>query len=289
MLRTRIAWTIWALLPILGLAYHFGPGQRAFMEDRAARLLAAAIHKQDAAIKAQESAYAVHLKAIDARRAAFLSQSTADVTNSQEIGKQEDAAYKEAASAWEATADAFGQAQEVLKSAESKSLNYARWAHSRALIRGGRLGSGVNELEELIEELASKGQATTQLARDARSELATGYYYGARLMRLADKPAQEWREVSGKARQNYRYLAETALAKGESDSTVKEYQNNLELVLNLEQSSLADLQAKPLPKNSPRGMKEGIGPPKAGKSKRPPRKGDARDGASGVGEIDGGW
>ena len=39
-------------------------------------------------------------------------------------------------------------------------------------------------------------------------ELATAYYYGARLMRLAGKPADEWREVAGRARQNFRYLAE---------------------------------------------------------------------------------
>ena len=64
-------------------------------------------------------------------------------------------------------------------------------------------------------------------------------------------------------------------------------QRNVELVLNLEQSSLEELQAKPRPKYEPPGNREGNRPGR-GKSPRPPRKGDDR-GAGAAGDIGPGW
>lgn len=80
-------------------------------------------------------------------------------------------------------------------------------------------------------------------------------------MRLAGKPAAQWREVAGRARQNYRYLAEDAKARGAPDADVANHQKNSELVLNLEQSSLDELYAKARPKDSPTGKANGLGPP----------------------------
>ena len=99
----------------------------------------------------------------------------------------------------------------------------------------------------------------TPLAIKAREELATAYYYGARLMRLAGKPADEWREVASRARQNFRYLAEDAKARGASGDEIANHEKNGELVLNLEQSSLDELYAKPRPKDSPTGKCNGLG------------------------------
>ncbi|MFT3686870.1 MAG: hypothetical protein QM783_18440 [Phycisphaerales bacterium] len=139
----------------------------------------------------------------------------------------------------------------------------------------------------MLDSLADAGQSTGPLADQARDEAATGYYYGARLLRASGKPASEWREVSGQARQNFRYLAETA---GSDDAKAADRQKNLELVLNLEQSSSEDLQAKPLPKYSPRKGAEGLRPgDRAGKTKRPPRKKSDARGAGGTGDIEGGW
>ncbi|NDG63565.1 MAG: hypothetical protein EBY29_08895, partial [Planctomycetes bacterium] len=74
----------------------------------------------------------------------------------------------------------------------------------------------------------------------------------------------------------------------DATASAKNYQRNLELVLNLEQSSLVDLQGKPLPKDSPRAGKPGNRPGnKPGKSKKPPRE-DGR-GAGGAEEIRDGW
>ena len=67
------------------------------------------------------------------------------------------------------------------------------------------------------------------------------------------------------------------------------YQRNLELVLNLEQSSLQELQGRPLPRQSPREGANGLRPGNwPGKSQRPPRNRDGR-GAGGAGDIGPGW
>src|SRR5262249_25622427 len=154
-------------------------------------------------------------------------------------------------------------------------------------IRAGSIADGVNDLENLLDELGDAGQAESVLSGQAREELATGYYYGARLMRIAGKPASQWRAISGWSRQNFRYLAETSRNR-ESNLKSDEFQKNLELVLNLEQSAQEDLLARPLPKHSPRGGSEGLGERK-GRTKRPPRSRDDARGAGGVGDIEGGW
>ncbi len=141
----------------------------------------------------------------------------------------------------------------------------------------------------MLDTLGDARQGASPLADQAREEAATGYYYGARLLRSSGKPATEWREVSGLARQNFRYLAE-ATSESPTDPKSADSQKNLEMVLNLEQSSSEDLEAKPLPKYSPKRGGDGLRDGNVrGKTKRPPRrKGDAR-GAGGVGDIEGGW
>lgn len=288
MLGRKIAWTLWAFLPVVGAAYHFGPGQRAYSEDRAADLLAQAQKLETAAEAAQTSAYDAHLASLKLRKAsAATPESAAEL---KAASAHEDAAYATAADAWRAVADKLQLAQDLLISSSSPKADSVRVAKDRALIRGGKIVEGVSDLEILLDDLAETGRDESQLARDAREEVATGYYYGARLMRVAGKPTAEWREVSGFARQNFRYLAETATAPSSADAKGADFQKNLELVLNLEQSGQEDLLAKPLPKMSPRNVKEGLGTCKnPGKSKRPPRKGKDARGASGVGDIEGGW
>ena len=107
-------------------------------------------------------------------------------------------------------------------------------------------------------------------------------------MRLAGKPAAQWREVAGRARQNYRYLAEDAKARGAPDADVANHQKNSELVLNLEQSSLDELYAKARPKDSPTGKATGLGPPRPGRKGRNDGEKPAK-GAGMNGEIGNGW
>ena len=280
---SKTLWTLWALLPILGLTYHFGPGQDAYTRDRATRLLSQAAAAQRAAEASQEAAYARHLETIRARRDHVASASPENAARVKAAVAAEDEAYKVAAEAWRGVADAFGRVQAVMPT--GVGAERVRVARGRAMVRSGQIGTGVQDLQDMLDEMEDRGEGDAPIAREAREELATGYYYGARLMRLAGKPAEEWREVSGRARRNFRYLAETE----KDQSVAADFKNNLELVLNLEQTGVEDLQAKPQPKKSPRGNGNGILPGKGRRSPQPPRRGDARNGASGTGEIEGGW
>ncbi|MFO0826808.1 MAG: hypothetical protein U0572_01555 [Phycisphaerales bacterium] len=287
---SRIGWAIWALVPVALLTFHFGPGQAAYVQDQAARLQSAALEAEASAMRAQDAAYAKHLAAIEARRAAFLSQAPDDDAKARAATEDEDRAYAAAAEEWKRTADAFQHVQDALGGSSPEKARRVRWAHARAMVRSGEIWPGIGELESIVDELDDAGQSGSALARSSREELATAYYYGARLLRLSGMPAQEWRVESGKARQQFRYLAEQAIARGETKDAIDSYQRNVELVLNLEQASLVDIQGKPLPRESPRagniGNRPGNQPGR--KSQRPPQRRDAR-GAGGAGEIGDGW
>lgn len=285
---TRLAWACWALAPVGVVAYHFGPGQPAYVQDRAARLQVAALSAESKAIAAQDVAYTQHLNGIDARRKAFLSQSPEDEALATKATAAEDQAYALAGEAWKEASANYGHVEEVLGNASKEEARKVRWAKARSTVRSGDVWGGITELEELIDELDQDGQGSSALATSAREELATAYYYGARLLRLSGMPAQEWHIESGKARQQFRFLAEQT--KDGDPASAENYQKNLELVLNLEQSSLVEVQGKALPKNSPGNCnmcnRAGNGKPK--KNKLPPRKKDAR-GGGGMDDIRDGW
>lgn len=284
---SKIAWTIWALLPVAGLAYHFGPGQRGYIEDQARDVLEEAQRLEALADQAQAEAYHEHIAALTARKKAAASPSTENSLAAKDAATREDQAYRVAAQAWKQTADKLQEAQDLLSRCGSKRVSPVRIARDRAAIRAGSIADGVGDLENMLDELSDAGQTESALADQAREELATGYYYGARLMRNAGKPTAQWRAVAERSRQNFRYLAESS-RQGGSDLKAEELQKNLELVLNLEQSAQQDLLARPLPKNSPRGGTEGLGE-RPGRSRRPPRTRDDARGAGGTGEIEGGW
>lgn len=289
-MAAKFAWMLWALVPVAGVAYHFGPGQKPYNEDRAADVLADAQVLEARADLAQAVAHEAHLASLQARRAMQASKSPEAEAAARSAASQEDEAYRVAAEAWRLVAEKLQQAQDVLGGAgEAQKRATIRIARDRALVRSGKIAEGVGDLEALLEDFAETSQEEAPLARMAREELATGYYYGARLMRIAGKPDAEWREVSGWSRRNFRYLAESTTDSSQS-SKAENLQKNLELVLNLEQAAQEDLLAMPLPKGCPQGNCNGLGECKGkNKTKRPPRsKKDAR-GAGGVGDVDGGW
>ena len=292
MIFSRISWGIWALVPVAAVTYHFGPGQTAYVLDRAARLQNQASDAQSEAQLAQDAAYSKHLEAIVSRRKAFLEPSADNQRDALDASAVEERAYAQAAATWKTTSDRFQEVLTTLGDSSPKEARDIRWAKARADVRAGEIWTGIDELESLVTELDDSPKLDDALARAAREELATAYYYGARLLRLSGMPVQEWRIESGKARQHFRYLAESELAKSaendDATASAKNYQRNLELVLNLEQSSLAELQGKPLPKDSPHAGKPGNRPGKRpGKGKGPPNK-DGR-GAGGPQEIRDGW
>ena len=288
----RVAWTAFALMPVALLAFHFGPGQHAWNEDLAARVLDRAHAAQSQALQLQADAYDAHLAAIAARAAAFANDNAALTQTAKHASAAEDVAYDAAANAWQETASVLSEAQLLLDASKPSVKDTVRLAHARALVRAGEIGAGANELEDLLESMQpsadSDGASQAALAIAAREELATAYYYGARLMRLAGKPAAEWRAVSARARQNFHFLAEQAKAEGAANSATTNHQLNGELVLNLEQSSLAELYAKARPKDSPTGNGRGLGEPRPGR--RGNRPSDKPDKGAGLnGEIGDGW
>ncbi|MEY2716412.1 MAG: hypothetical protein RIT24_2755 [Planctomycetota bacterium] len=286
---SRIAWTLWALIPVGLLAFHFGPGQAAYREDKAAKLVAKADSTQQEALALQSAAYEKHLAAIAARIAAFGNEDEALRNAAAKATAEEEAAYAQASAAWKVTADALAEAQAYVDELGGPVREEIRLAKARALVRTGDVAAGTNELEDLLYDAGERDALDTPLAIKAREELATAYYYGARLMRLAGKPADEWREVASRARQNFRYLAEDAKARGASGDEIANHEKNGELVLNLEQSSLDELYAKPRPKDSPTGKCNGLGQkPRPGNKGRNQGQKPAK-GAGMNGEIGNGW
>ena len=295
---SRLLWTLWALVPVGVLAWHFGPGQAALRRDRAAEIVEAAAVLEAAAIELQERAYAAHLAAIDARAAAFASDDPSLRAAAIEAGEQEDAASDAAEAAWAETAAALDGAVALLGPdpetpggtvADEDGVQALRLARARALVRAGEIGQGANELEDLLLELGESGDREPPLALAAREELATAYYYGARLMRLAGKPGPEWRKIAALARQNFRYLAERSAEIGRDPERVADHERNTELVLNLEQSSREELAFLARPRQSPTGAGEGLGRElRAGRRGRNQGDQPAR-GAGMNGEIGAGW
>lgn len=297
----RFAWTLWALVPVGLIAFHYGPGQAAMRKETAARMVARAESIEKDAIALQETAYNAHLAAITARVAAFGSSDEALRAKAAEAGKAEEAAYAKASGVWRQTADALAEAEAAVTDSQGEFRDEIRLARGRALVRSGDVAQGAAILVELLDEstqaigAGDAGAVRTasatrreSLARAAREELATAYYYGARLMRLAGKPADEWREVASLAKQNFRYLAEDAKSRGAPAEEIANHEKNGELVLNLEQSSLDELYAKPRPRESPTGQCNGLGKQPGKKPGKKPGDKPAK-GAGMNGEIGDGW
>jgi len=279
------------------LAYHYGPGQAAYRASLATELVAKAETAQTAAMTLQDEAYAAHLEAVRVRAEAFGKDDAALVARVKMANDQEDAAYAKAAAAWKETAAILTQAQELVADDAGSAPKQIQLARARATVRTGDIAAGASDLEALLASIeaaqdtdhsAARESSDSEIALEAREELATAYYYGARLMRMAGKPASEWREVSGLTRQNFRYLAEEARASGKDAETIANHEKNGELVLDLEQSSVEGLFLKAKPKDCPNGQCNGLGK-KPGNGKRPGKGTKPSKGAGMDGEIGNGW
>lgn len=288
MILKRIAWALWSVVPVAALAYHYGPGQAIYLHDRAAELQDHALQLEAEALQLHDEAYAIHLKSVAARRKAAENPTPEAESRATAAAALESRAFKRASHAWKLAADAFGNIEQVAQHALPETLRAIRWSRSRALVRAGDLWNGISELELLLSELDAAGEAQASMATTTREELAAAYYYAARLMRLSGEPAEQWLIESGKARQQFRYLAEQARADRVNAEMTKDYERNVELVLDLEQSTLLEIQGKPLPKNSPLGRAGRRPGPGEGKTRRPPDRRDGR-GAGGAEDIFEGW
>ena len=291
-IASRFGWSLWALVPVAVIAFHFGPGQVLLARDKAMTRYDVALQLELDAIETQRQAYTHHLTAIDARRVTFLPNTTPEDHARMEIAiKAERIAYEQAADQWQQVADVYEQVQEHLQDADQDTLARIRWSKARAQVRSGAVWDGAAELETLLYELqALENDQQVALARATREELGAAHYFGAHLLRLEGKPASTWRPEVAKARQHFRYLAEAAAREGADETVIRALEDNVERAINLEQMDFSELEGRPLPRQSPRTGRGGGPRPgqQPGISQRPPGERDGR-GASGVGPIGPGW
>ena len=259
-------------MPVAALSLHFGAGQRWDRREQAEGLIVRADDAQREATRLQGEAYEAHLAALAARMRAMGTEDAALARDAAKAAEAEGVAASKAERAWRRVADALSPAIELLREGDASIERGLRVARAHAAVRSGDIGEGADDLEAMLDDLAGEGKGESELARKARAELGTAYYYGARLLRMSGKPAEVWREVAGLARQQFRYLAEqkggagaAKASRGGGDaeltgatggaaagtSVADDNRRNVELVLNLEQSSLDELYAKARPKDSP--------------------------------------
>lgn len=117
-------------------------------------------------------------------------------------------------------------------------------AAARARAAEGDATAALEKLDAIMDA-ASFEALPEELQREARDLYAGTSYYAAWVMRLEGATREEWKTVAEEARQQFRLLAE----KGSTGDAGTPEQRNLEAAVRLERMSLAELMAKPLPKN----------------------------------------
>jgi len=158
--------------------------------------------------------------------------------------KIEEAVQFEADQQWRKAVAAYTEALAELPEADSARRHRLRLAHANARIHVGELPEAMAAMESLLDEVKTGGDAALQ--REVRASLASTQYYAGWLMRLELAEKDEWMEPVGKARQNFRWLAEQTV---DTDTEASEaHQKNLEAVIRLARMDLSELQGLPLPK-----------------------------------------
>lgn len=286
----RVAlWSAWAILPIFGLAFHYGPGQPLLKRDQARDKMAEAQRLQSHAEHLQELAYSAQFATRTARENLLQQDTEANRLELKRLLAAEQHAYALASDAWKASADHFQHVETLLEG--SAEANQVRWLRGRALVRAGEVFNGIEELQATLteaEQAPPGNEKASELAQATRQELAAAHYYGARLLREEGRAADVWRKVSETSRQQFRFLAEHASG-SQSAETTRSLQRNVERVLDLEQQDRSELIGRPMPKDSPRARRPGDGEPSKRRGIGPPRGDQPGNGASGMMEIGEGW
>lgn len=283
----KLGWTLWAVVPALFLAFHFGPGQTYLKRDQAVAKLKVAQEAEAEANRLQEIAYQLQFETMSASEKSAASKSPEDAAALAKAEKHEQEAYALASDAWKKTSELYQEVESLLD--ETKDANQVRLLRSRALVRAGEVFNGIEELQATLDSEEGAEKRNPKLAEAIREELAAAHYIGARLLREEGRSADVWKLVSETSRQQYRFLAENSTETGERE-LASNLQRNLERVLDLEQLDHTELVGRPLPKDSPRGRRPGDGQPGKRPGRGPRPDGDQPgNGASGMMEIGDGW
>jgi len=156
-----------------------------------------------------------------------------------------EAAGKDAADGadWLEAAKEYATARNLLPEEDVHGRAKLELAEAKARLEGGELVEAVMQLEGLFDKYSAAPSPDAAILKDTRAAIAEGAYYSAWVMRLEGAAADEWKPETEKARQHYRFLAESTAA----DEAAR-FKENVEAVIRLEEMDLSELQGLPLPK-----------------------------------------
>jgi hypothetical protein len=151
-----------------------------------------------------------------------------------------------AAGEWTAALAQYDEALACLPAHMVAENRRVRLGKAQAQMHVHELPAANTELTTLVEEMKDDPHADPKLLEEARRALASAQYYMTWLMRLEGQPADIWEPEIESARQNYRFLAEQAAARGDAKA-LKTSQEDLESSIRLARMELSELQGLPLP------------------------------------------
>ncbi len=207
----KLLLTVWLLLPVAGVSYHYGPGQDRLRLDRVAEL--------------------VNVAEVHAERAARLTASEGQLR---------------ALDDWTRAEAAYEDALNLLPHERVDERRSITLEHSKCRMYVSELPEANAALEQLVAELVDDESADTALLDDARRTLANSQYYMTWLMRLEGRGREDWEPPIEAARQTYKLLAQRAESRGD-DELLQASREDLEATVRLARMDLTELQGLPLP------------------------------------------
>ena len=165
----KLLLTVWCLLPIGGVAYHFGPGQEQLVLERVAA-------------------------AQDAARAA--------------VRMAQDATGGEASEQWGRAVVFYDEALEALPAERATERARLTLERAKCKLLCSQLPAANAELAALVDELEQRAGVEPELLFDARRTWANSEYYMTWLARLEGVAREEWEPRIEEARQTYKLLAQ---------------------------------------------------------------------------------
>ena len=149
------------------------------------------------------------------------------------------AAYKD----WAGAVRGYEDALAKLPKDQESTAQRLRLELNKARMQAKGLSTAREELESLVDELATDQKADPQLLAESRQALARAQFFTTWLMRLEGVSREEWEPEIEAARQNWRLLAEQATTPEQKEQSGKD----LEAAIRLARIEIEDLQGLPLP------------------------------------------
>ena len=136
----------------------------------------------------------------------------------------------------------FREAAQRVGASEPEAQLRLNVAAARARAQGGEAAEALDALDQLLADPRIEQHAG--VGEEARELAARTAYHASWVMRLEGATRDEWLPVAEESRQQYRLLAE-----GGGSATAESARQNVEAAVRLQRMSLAELMAKPLPKD----------------------------------------